>query len=463
MKTIIKQDTIAAITTPTGTAGVSIIRISGTEAWNITLKIFRSADKKIVRSLEHSKFYYGWIINPQDQSLIDEAIVLAFKAPKSYTTEDVTEIQCHGGINVTKKILEICLQQGARQAEQGEFTKRAFIGGRIDLTQVEAVLDIISAKTELFSSAAAYNLSGKLSEMINKIRISLTNLLAQIEASLDFPDEVDEISHKELHKKLMKIKRTIQNVLIQATDGNILKQGIKVTIIGKPNVGKSSLFNYLLKSERAIVTDIPGTTRDILQETIDIDGIPVILTDTAGIRDILTGSENDYIESIGVGRSRISMTESDLILFIFDASKELCKDDNIILQEAIKTGKPLLKAGNKIDLLKDSIQHDSQQINISATTGTGIELLKQKIKETVLGKDFKTNKDEVYINFRHQECLQTALKHIKLAIEATDHKEMHDLISIDIKAALIALDEIVGEVVAESIIDRIFSQFCVGK
>lgn len=388
---------------------------------------------------------------------------MAFKSPKSYTTEDIIEIQCHGGINVTQKILQICLNNGARLAEKGEFTKRAFLEGRIDLTQVEAVLDIISAKTEVFSSAAAYNLSGQLSEFINQIRILLTNLLAHIEASVDFPEEVDEMPYIELISHLNKILKIIQEILNKASDGNILKHGIKIAIVGKPNVGKSSIFNTLLKTERAIVTNIPGTTRDILQETIDIDGIPVVLTDTAGIRKTENKNDNDFIESIGVDRSIETIQTSDLILFVYDITSGILKEDSHILQESKKYNKPIIIMANKADISKNITSLKEKEILISAKTGTGIKELTSEIKKTILGENFKVQKDEVYINLRHKECLQKSLNHIKLAIEAANKEEMQDLISIDIKSALLSLDELVGEVVAENIIDRIFSQFCIGK
>lgn len=347
-------------------------------------------------------------------------------------------------------------------AEKGEFTRRAFTGGRIDLTQVEAVLDIISAKTELFSSVAAYNLSGQLSILINNIRILLISLLAHIEASIDFPDEVDEMSYVELNNNLINILNTVKTVLNKASDGNILKHGVKIVIVGKPNVGKSSLFNYLLNSERAIVTNIPGTTRDILQEYIDIEGIPAILTDTAGIRETQQLNNNDLIEHIGVNRSKSALNESDLILFTYDSTQGLCKDDKDILRDAEKNATPILLLANKSDL-KKALNIDPDSIRVSAVTGEGIHELKEKIKETVLGDSFKINKDEVYINMRHRECLTKAIYHIQLAINAVKREEMQDLISIDIKAALISLNEIVGETITEEIIDHIFSQFCIGK
>lgn len=291
----------------------------------------------------------------------------------------------------------------------------------------------------------------------------LTDLLAHIEASVDFPEEVDEMDYNELKNNLDEIQNTINEVLNKASDGNILKHGIKVAIVGKPNVGKSSLFNTLLKTERAIVTNIPGTTRDILQETIDIDGIPVVLTDTAGIRKTENKNDNDYIESIGVDRSIETIQSSDLVLFIYDINSGIIEEDKQILLEANKYEKPIISIANKSDMIKETKNNNSEEILVSAKTGNGISQLTSKIKDTILGENFKVSKDEVYINIRHKECLYKALEHINLAIEASKMQEMQDLISIDIKAALLSLDELVGEVVAENIIDRIFSQFCIGK
>lgn len=458
------NDTIAAITTPIGTAGVSIIRLSGVDSWDIAYKIFKTPSKKQNKpEFEHSKFYYGWVIDPKYNTLIDEAVLLVFKSPKSYTTENVIEIQCHGGYNVTQKILQICLNNGARLAEKGEFTKRAFLSGRIDLTQVEAVLDIISAKTNLFSSSAAYNLSGKLSTLINNIRSLLINLLANINASVDFPDEVDEMPYTEIVKQINDILELLQKVLINSTDGTILKQGIKIAIAGQPNVGKSSLFNYLLNINRAIVTNIPGTTRDIIEEYIDIDGIPFILTDTAGIREITSKKDSDFIESIGIDRTKSVIEESDLVLFIYDITNGRTKEDNCILKEIQNKNKPLLKLANKYDLIDNYSTADPNELPVSAKTGYGIDKLKDKIKLTSLGADFKIQKDDVYINTRHKECIKNAIFHLNLALKGIEEDIAQDLISIDIKAALISLDEIVGEVISEVIVDRIFSQFCVGK
>ena len=310
---------------------------------------------------------------------------------------------------------------------------------------------------------AAYNLSGKLSELINNIRTKLIKLISHIEASVDFPDEVDEIPYEEIETDLIEILETINTVMKKASDGNILKHGIKVAIIGKPNVGKSSLFNYLLNTDRAIVTNIPGTTRDILQEYIDIDGIPVILIDTAGIRETTSNNDSDYIESIGVNRSKGAIHDSDLILFIYDINQGKTKEDIEIHNEALKYNKPIIQLANKSDLEDASTHTNDIIIKVSALKGYGIDELKDKIKTIVLGDKFQVQRDEVYINMRHKECLTKAKEHINLANNAVKYREMQDLISIDIKAALLALDEIVGEVVAEEIIDHIFSQFCVGK
>lgn len=269
--------------------------------------------------------------------------------------------------------------------------------------------------------------------------------------------------YEDIKVNLTTIKNTINTVIKKASDGNILKHGIKIAIIGKPNVGKSSLFNHLLNSDRAIVTNIPGTTRDILQEYIDIDGIPAILIDTAGIRETETKSDNDYIESIGINRSKNAIYDSDLILFVYDISQGLTNEDNEIYKEAIKYNKPILQLANKSDLIEENINHLDNTVQLSALNGKGINELKDNIKAIVLGDTFNISRDEVYINMRHKECLTKAKQHIELAYNALEYREVQDLISIDIKAALLALNEIVGEVVAEEILDNIFSQFCVGK
>ena len=308
-----------------------------------------------------------------------------------------------------------------------------------------------------------HNLSGKLSGEINNIRSSLIELLAQIEASIDFPDEVSELPYDSLNIQLSNLLKSINTILNKATDGNILSQGIKVIITGKPNVGKSSLFNYLLKRDRAIVTNIPGTTRDILQEYIDLDGIPVILTDTAGIRNKNNTNSADYIESIGIDRSLNAVTDGDIILFIYDITQGIKEEDLNILEEINNYNKPVLKIANKTDLVENHYDTTNDTVHISSITGEGINCLKQEIKQIILGDSFNISNDELYINLRHKECLNKAKKHIKFAIDACNKGEAQDLISIDIKASLISLDEIVGEAVSEEIIDHIFSQFCIGK
>jgi tRNA modification GTPase len=460
---MLDNDTIAAIATPLGSSGVSIVRISGPDSWEIARKIIRKSNKSLkLPEFTHSVAFHGWIVDNYSASLIDEVMVLPFGAPKSYTTEDVIEIQCHGGFKVTQKILDLCLKNGARPAERGEFTKRAFIAGRIDLVQVESVIDLISAKTNLFSSAAAYNLSGKLSGFINEIRVMLIKLLAHIEASVDFPEEVDEMPFEDFMSSLMHIEKTIIDVLRKASDGNILKNGIKITIVGRPNAGKSTLFNCLLNSDRAIVTEIPGTTRDVLMESFEIDGIPVTVTDTAGIRDVDSSNQADLIESIGIDRSKSSIQDCDLVIFVYDARSGIDVEDTLIMNDVINFNKPMIKVANKTDLILDK-DFVSGIVHVSAKNNTNIDLLRQKIKELILGPDFNASNDEYYINMRHKECLNKALMHVELSVNALNSEDPHDLISIDVKSALLSLNEIVGEVVTEEILDSIFSQFCVGK
>ena len=373
MVNIIQEfDTITAISTPIGTGGVGVIRISGSKCFEITEKIF---PQKLVAG----KIHHGWVCD--EDKKIDEVIVLPFKNPNSYTGEDVVEIQCHGGINVVRNILDIVLKNGARLAERGEFTKRAFLNHKLDLSQAEAVCDLIHAKTQNFAIHSAKNLSGVLSENINEIKKDIFDVLSRIIAGIDFPDDVAEPEYDYLQGEFQNAIKKINGILDCAKSSNILRQGIKVAILGKPNVGKSSLFNALLSMNRAIVTDIAGTTRDVLTETLDLEGIPVTLLDTAGIRET---SSIEKVEKIGIEFSKQYAEEADLILFLFDASTGLNEDDKAIL-ELIKD-KNYIVFANKSDLIdvKNSICHLPFTIHpLSTTTKQGFDELKSKIKEFV--------------------------------------------------------------------------------
>lgn len=444
MNIIQEFDTIAAIATPVGTGGVGVIRISGGKSFEIIEKIF-------TQKVSAGKINHGWIKDFDKQ--IDEVIVLAFKNPNSYTGEDVVEIQCHGGINVIRNILDLVLAKGARLAERGEFTKRAFLNHKIDLSQAESVCDLIHAKTQNFAIQSAKNLSGILSKKINEIKKDIFEVLSRIVAGIDFPEDVKEPEYEYLQKEFHNALKKIDEILDCAKSSNVLRQGIKIAILGKPNVGKSSLFNALLSMNRAIVTDIAGTTRDVLTETLDFDGIPVTLIDTAGIRE---NSEVEKIEEIGIEFSKQSAKDADLILFLYDDSTGLNRDDMMIL-ELIK-GKNYIKIANKSDL---STKNSKADLSLSTITKEGFEELKQRIKRFVSAKPIE---DTEYItNSRQQDCLKKARISLNQALLAAQAGELQDLISIDVKSALLYLDEITGEVITDDILNNIFDNFCIGK
>ncbi len=456
------NDTIAAIATPLGTGGVAVIRISGEKVFDIISEIFSlSLKNKKLPDFEANKIYYGWI--KYNNKPVDQVLLLSFKGPKSFTGEDIIEIHCHGGINITKNILQLCLKAGARSATRGEFSKRAFLNGKMGLTEAEAILDIIHSRTDKFSQVSAYNLSGKLSSCIKEIRSGVMNILSEVVAALDFPEEVEEPEYTYLEECVINIIERINDILKSSNNSNLMRQGVKIAIAGKPNVGKSSLFNTLLNMERAIVTDIPGTTRDIIQESLDVDGIPVTLIDTAGIRDLESKTQSDQIESIGINIAKDHIQSADIVLFLYDLTKGMKKEDIAILNK-IK-GKPVIKVGSKVDLvnnLNDSVLPEMPDCLISTKTGNGIKLVKQKIKQFALSFNDIDN-SEYFTNIRHQECLNNAKESLLLAVTSCQNYVPQDFISIDLKTALLSLDEITGEVVTEEILDNIFSNFCIGK
>ncbi len=454
------DDTICAIATPIGTGSVGIIRISGSQAVMVAEKIFSfnlKGQKQAV--FKENKVQRGWII--KDKKPLDEVVLIYFKSPKSYTGEDIIEIQCHGGLNIVRSILDLCVQSGARPAEKGEFTKRAFLNGKMDLSKAEAVLDLINSKTEKFAQISANNLAGKLSLVINEQRGELIKLLSAINAAIDFPDEVDEPDYGFLEEKISVLINKIEEVLKSAPGYNLMKNGIKAAIAGRPNVGKSSLFNALLKIERSIVTEIPGTTRDIITETIDIDGIPVTLTDTAGIREVSDDAHGN-IEAIGIDIAKSAIQSADIVLFIFDSSKGFLKEDSVLYEE-IKD-MPHIVVGSKIDLPKEkqSKTSDFKYIGCSALTGEGLKKLEDKIKNLIFSGAVSENQ-EFSVNLRQKDCLEKAKQSLEFALESSKEHKEHDFIAIDLKSALVALGEITGEVVSDEIINNIFESFCVGK
>lgn len=437
-------DTIAAISTPLGMGGVGVIRISGDKAFDIIKKIYNK------QNFKPNTISHGWIL--ENSIKVDEVLVLPFFAPHSYTGENVIEIHCHGGVNIVKKILSLCLNAGCRPAEKGEFTKRAFLNKKMDLSQAEAVADLIHSKTQDFVSISAKNLSGVLAEKIKTIRKSIMDVLSRIVAGIDFPEDVAEPEYSYLAEEISKSISSIETILKSASTSNIMRQGVSVAIVGRPNVGKSSLFNTLLNLDRAIVTDIAGTTRDVLRETLDF-GIPVTLIDTAGIRDDESVSK---VEEIGIEYSKQSLNEADLVLFLYDASKGITPDDEVIWD--LVKNKNNIRIANKSDLVEN---RTSDAYYISTKTKEGVDEIRDLIKNKVC--DINPESLEFATNTRQQECLRQAKTSLEIALEATQREELQDLISIDIKSALLALDELTGEVVTDEVLNNIFDNFCIGK
>ena len=447
MKILQEFETIAAISTPLGTGGVGVIRISGEKSFEIALKI---TDRK---TLPAGKICHGWILD--DSVKIDEVVILPFKNPNSYTGEDVIEIQCHGGVNVVRNILDVVLKNGARIAERGEFTKRAFLNKKLDLSQAEAVDDLIHAKTSNFAIQSAKNLSGVLASKIIEIKGEIFETTSRIVAGIDFPEDVAEPEYSYLIERFTASLNEIDKILASAKSSDILRQGIKVAIVGRPNVGKSSLFNALLNLDRAIVTDIAGTTRDIIKENLDL-GVAVTLIDTAGIRE----DENiDKVEEIGIEYSKQSAQEADLILFLYDANTGLTDEDNEIY-EIIKD-KTHIVVANKIDLVENFTEEIPNTARLSTYSKDGLDELKEKMRIFVC--QISPEDTEYITNKRQQECLKRSREALQRALTAAQAEELQDMIYIDLKSALLALDEITGEVITDDILNNIFDHFCIGK
>lgn len=450
------NDTIVAIATPPGNGAISIIRLSGDDAIKIANNIFIKKDLKTVDS--HT-IHYGHIINPSTEEIIDEVMVTVMKAPRTYTKEDVVEINSHGGYYATNKVLEILLENGARISEPGEYTKRAFLNGRIDLAQAESVMDIINAKTDTSLKQAVKGVDGKVSNLINSLRDDLLAIIANIEVNIDYPeyDDVEELTRDVILPMTLKIKEDIEKVLSTAKTGQIIREGIKTAIIGRPNVGKSSLLNKLLREEKAIVTNIAGTTRDIVEGYINIKGVTLNLIDTAGIR----GTE-DVVEKIGVEKSYDVIKQAELILLLFNNNEELNKDDIKLLE--LTKNKNRIIIINKIDLDNklDRSTFDSY-IETSIVTNQGMEEIEEKVLELFNLTDI-SNKDMTYIsNIRHIDNIKKALNAINDGLISINEYQPIDIIEIDIKQAWIDLGNVLGEEVGESLLDELFSKFCLGK
>ena len=455
-----EKNTIVAIATSPGIGGIGIIRISGEEAFLVVSKIFCPKDAFFnVLDPTPNVIKYGYIFDGEEK--IDEVLVSFFKAPHSYTTENTVEINCHGGVLVMRRILEIAIKNGARIAEPGEFTKRAFLNGRIDLAQAEAIIDIITSKTDKERSMSLTQLEGFLSEKINNIQSKIYDVLIQIEAGIDYPEhEIEDVTRETIFSVLTKSKESLKKICDSFEEGKVLKDGVKTVILGKPNVGKSSLMNTLLREERAIVTDIPGTTRDTIEEYVNIKGIPLRIVDTAGIR-----NTEDKIEEIGVEKAKNEIENADMIIAVFDISRELAEEDYEII-ELIKNKKSIIII-NKVDLEEKwdekEVFGEKKVINISAKEKFGIEELENEIEELWKINNMSTNEDIIISNIRHKELILNALEEIDVAIDALKSDLPVDMISINIKSILNHLGTIVGQNVDEETINGIFSRFCLGK
>lgn len=458
------MSTIAAISTAPAIGGIGIIRISGEKSFEILNKIFLPQNPQKIEDIKGYTIKYGKIIDQETKKIIDEVLVSYFKAPKSYTTENMCEINSHGGIVVLREILKLCMQNGAELAEPGEFTKRAFLNGRIDLTQAEAIIDIINAKTSREAQESANQLEGFLSKKIEEIKIKIMDIMVDIEANIDYPEyDVEEVTNNNAKEKLEKIEKELVTLSKSFENGKILKEGIKIAIIGSPNAGKSSLLNSILKEERAIVTDIAGTTRDIIEEQVVIQGIPFKIIDTAGIRN----AENK-IEQIGIEKSKKAAKESDVIIAVFDNSKKLNEEDKEILK-ILKNKKSIIVL-NKTDLSSANIEESKEIketkrkiVKMSLKKEEGLEELFEELVKMFNLNQISMDNELVITNIRHQELINKAIESTRMALNDLKMNMPIDIISINIKQILEHLGEITGDNVSENIIKSIFSKFCLGK
>lgn len=456
-------DTIAAISTPPGEGGIGIVRLSGPEALAIASRIFVPRRPRDLRQSPGFRMYLGMIVDGAGGRPVDEVLVSVMRAPRSYTGEDVVEINCHGGMVPVRRTLELVLREGARLAGPGEFTRRAFLHGRIDLAQAEAVLDVIRARTRAGLELAVRQIEGKLSRRIQEAEQELIGIMASLEASIDFPLEVDEPEGGELLRRLADLRAQLEELIRGSSQGRILREGIKVAIVGRPNVGKSSLLNGLLGEERAIVTEVPGTTRDLISEAANIRGIPVELVDTAGIRETA-----DLVEQLGVERSRQALAQADVVLLVVDGSQGADAAD---AQLAAAVGdRPGILVYNKMDLVGgdkpeagDWLPSGWRQVYTSAKEGWGLEELQAMIAEMVLGGEVSPGTEVLVTRARHQAALEKAVRALEQGEETVQAKLPLDLLAVDLRAAREALGEITGSTVDEEVLDRIFQDFCVGK
>lgn len=470
------EDTICAIATPAGEGGVGIVRLSGPQALVVASRVVRLRSRRPLSSMSSHTLHLADLVipasnkqsdtrldfdQPPPASLLDEALVVFMKAPRSFTAEDVVEIQSHGGMLVLGILCKICVESGARMAEPGEFTKRAFLNGRLDLSRAEAVLDTIKATSYAGLNVAQRHLRGDLAREVEQARTSLLTVLAHVEAGIDFVDEdISFLQRDELVRIVSETCTVVQKLAATAQQGRILREGARVVILGRPNVGKSSLLNRLLREERAIVTAIPGTTRDVIEESIELDGVTVRLVDTAGVR-----KTDDIVEQEGIKRTRLAQDEADLLLVVVDGSAPLTSDDRDLLR-AVK-GRKHVVVLNKVDLADevetDPALADLASYRISAKTGFGIEVVKSALRAQLVSGGFEAAESVTVTNVRHNDALRRAGESLGQALESVQCGMAGELISIDVRAAADALGEITGAITTDEILGRIFSEFCIGK
>lgn len=455
------QDTIAAIATGMTNSGIGIVRISGSEAFSIIDNIYKSKTNKILSKEQSHTIHYGHIYD--GEKLVDEVMVSVMRAPRTYTGEDTVEINCHGGLFIVQKVLETVLKHGARMAEPGEFSKRGFLNGKMDLSKAEAVMDLIHSKSEYAYKNSLNQLKGNLLEKIKSCREKIIYEIAFIESALDDPEHIDITGYSEkLSVTVKELEKEISDLIASSENGKIIKEGIKTVILGKPNAGKSSLLNVLLGEERAIVTDIEGTTRDVLEESVNLGGMKLVIMDTAGIRDT-----EDVVERIGVEKAKDYAKEADFIMYVVDSSKPLDENDEEIC--ALLRDKKSIVLLNKMDLASVITEQEMQEktgsevISISAKENVGIDRLAEKVKEMFLQGEINFNEDIMITNLRHKNLLEQALESLRMVEESVENNMPEDFYSIDLMSAYAALGYIIGEEVEEDLVNEIFSKFCMGK
>lgn len=456
------NDTIAGVSTAVGNSGISVIRLSGPSAFKIADSVFKG--KETVQDQKTHTIQYGKILSPENGEVLDEVLVTKMTAPRTYTREDIVEINCHGGYTITRTLLGMLYKQGARPAEPGEFTKRAFLNGRIDLTQAEAVMDIIQARTERGSKTAVKQLEGSLSNSLNKIRERLITLLSQIEVNLDYPEyDAEEITMERAKDDTNEILKDLERLISSFHFGKILREGMEVVITGRPNVGKSALMNRLVRKNRSIVTDIPGTTRDIIEEYINIKGVPVKLVDTAGVRET-----EDQVEQIGVERSLKALEGADYLIVLVDASEPFQDEDKKVLEQVSKEKKPFILVFNKLDLLNEGAKNALKKeypsaLYLSVLEDVGVELLEEQIFKFATENNQDLDNQVLVTNTRHEHQLRKAKDLLDSVIIAIHGGLTLDMVAMDLKAALEELGKITGDHADEDVVNAIFSRFCLGK